>query len=71
VREVAAQRGIAPAQIALAWLLQKPGICAPIVGASKSHHLEAAFAAVEVELSAPEIALLEAPYEPRAVAGIV
>ena len=71
VREVAAQRGIAPAQVALAWLLQKPGICAPIVGASKPHHLEAAFAAAEVELSAPEVALLEAPYGPRAVAGIV
>jgi aryl-alcohol dehydrogenase (NADP+) len=71
VREVAAQRGIAPAQVALAWLLQKPGICAPIVGASKPHHLEAALAAVEVELSSPEVALLEAPYEPRAVAGIV
>jgi len=71
VADVAAQRGIAPAQVALAWLLQKPGVVAPIVGASKSQHLADAIAALEVELSSAEIARLEEPYEPRAVAGIL
>ena len=71
VGEVAAQRGLTPAQVALAWLLQKPGVIAPIVGASKSRHLADAFAALEIELSASDIALLEEPYEPRAVAGIL
>jgi 1-deoxyxylulose-5-phosphate synthase len=70
VVEVAAQRGVAPAQIALAWLLQKPGVVAPIIGASKSRHLADAVAAIEIELSAPEVARLEEPYVPRAVAGI-
>ena len=71
VGEVAAQRGTTAAQVALAWLLQKPGVVAPIVGASKSGHLEAAIAALAVELSSQEIAMLEEPYEPRAVAGIL
>ena len=71
VGEVAAQRGLTPAQVALAWLLQKPGVIAPIVGASKSRHLADAFAALEIELSAEEIARLEEPYLPRAVAGIL
>lgn len=71
VGEVAARKDIAPAQVALAWLLQKPGVVAPIIGASKSHHLKEAFAALEVGLSAQEIALIEEPYEPRAVAGIL
>ena len=71
VAEVAAQRGLTSAQVALAWLLQKPGVIAPIVGASKSRHLADAFAALEIELSASDIALLEEPYEPRAVAGIL
>lgn len=71
VAEVATKRGIAAAQVALAWLLQKPGVVAPIVGASKSHHLEDALAALEVELSSQEITMLEEPYEPRAVAGIL
>src|SRR5947209_13316734 len=71
VGEDAAQRGLTPAQVALAWLLQKPGVVAPIVGASKSRHLADAIAALEIELSASDIALLEEPYEPRAVAGIL
>jgi aryl-alcohol dehydrogenase-like predicted oxidoreductase len=71
VREVATQRGIAPAQVALAWLLHKPGVVAPIVGASKAHHLADALAALEVELSSQEIARLEEPYAPRPVAGIL
>jgi len=71
VAEVAAQRGLTSAQVALAWLLQKPGVIAPIVGASKSRHLADAFAALEIELRAEEIARLEEPYLPRAVAGIL
>ena len=58
-----------PAQIALAWLLHKPALVAPIVGASKPHHLDEAIAAVDLKLSAEEIARLEEPYVPHAVAG--
>ena len=70
VQAVAKERGLPPAQIALAWLLAKPGVAAPIVGATKPGHLEDAIAAVEVELSAEEIARLEAPYQPHAVKGL-
>jgi aryl-alcohol dehydrogenase (NADP+) len=69
LEEIAKARGIPPAQIALAWLLHKPGMVAPIVGASKPHHLDDAIAAVKVSLSAKEIALLEEPYVPHAIAG--
>jgi 1-deoxyxylulose-5-phosphate synthase len=69
VAEVAAKRGVPKAQVALAWMLQKSFVTAPIVGASKPHHLDDAVAALEVELTAEEIAALEAPYTPRAVAG--
>jgi aryl-alcohol dehydrogenase-like predicted oxidoreductase len=69
VTEVAAERGLSPAQIALAWLLHKPGVTAPIVGATKLAHLEDALAATEVVLSADEIARLEEPYRPHAVLG--
>lgn len=69
VGAVAAARGIPRAQVALAWLLQKPGITAPIVGASKSQHLADAVNALSVGLTAEEIAALEAPYVPHAVAG--
>jgi aryl-alcohol dehydrogenase-like predicted oxidoreductase len=71
VAEVAASRGLPRAQVALAWLLAKPVITAPIVGATKLEHLEDALAAVTLKLSAEEIALLEAPYVPHAVAGFV
>jgi aryl-alcohol dehydrogenase-like predicted oxidoreductase len=57
------------AQVALAWVLQKPGLTAPIVGASKLAQLEDALAALSVRLSAEEVAALEAPYVPHAVAG--
>ena len=67
VNEVAAQRGVPPSQIALAWLLHKPAITAPIVGATKAQHLDDAIAAVAVKLSPEEIAQLEAPYQPRAL----
>jgi aryl-alcohol dehydrogenase-like predicted oxidoreductase len=69
VGEIAKARGIPHAQIALAWLLQKPAVTAPIVGATKSHHLEDAVAAVDVKLSDAEINDLEAPYVTHPIAG--
>jgi 1-deoxyxylulose-5-phosphate synthase len=71
VAEVAQARGIPRAQIARAWLLAKPMITAPIVGATKLHHLDDALASVTVKLSAEEIAALEAPYVPHEVVGFV
>jgi 1-deoxyxylulose-5-phosphate synthase len=62
-------RALPHAQIALAWLLQKAGVTAPIVGATKMAHLEAAVAALDVRLSDKESALLEAPYVPHPIAG--
>ncbi len=67
--ELAETRGLPRAQLALAWLLSKPGVTAPIVGASKPHHLDDAVAALEVKLSPDEVARLEEPYVPHAVAG--
>jgi aryl-alcohol dehydrogenase-like predicted oxidoreductase len=67
VRSVAAERGLPPAQVSLAWLLHKPAVTAPIVGATKIDHVEDAVAATEVTLSAEEIARLEAPYRPHEV----
>jgi aryl-alcohol dehydrogenase (NADP+) len=67
VAEVARQRGVNNAQVALAWLLHKPGVTAPIVGASKMQHLDDAVAALSLNLSAEEIALLEEPYTPHPV----
>jgi 1-deoxyxylulose-5-phosphate synthase len=67
--EVAAARGVSTAQIALAWLLHKPGVTAPIVGATKLEHLEDALAAERLSLSADEIARLEEPYVPHDIAG--
>ena len=69
VIEIAARRGAPPSQIALAWVLRQPVVTAPIVGASKPHHLEDAIAALSVTLSAEEVAELEAPYVPHAVVG--
>jgi 1-deoxyxylulose-5-phosphate synthase len=69
VRAVAAERGNSPAQVALAWLLGKPAVVAPIVGATKLRHLEDAVAAVEESLSEDEVARLEAPYRPHPVLG--
>jgi aryl-alcohol dehydrogenase-like predicted oxidoreductase len=69
VAELAAQRGLRPTQIALAWLLSKPGVTAPIVGASKLAHLDELAAAVDVALGAEESARLEAPYQPHRVLG--
>jgi aryl-alcohol dehydrogenase (NADP+) len=67
--EVAKERGLPPSQIALAWLLSKPGIVAPIVGATKTHHLDDAIAAAELTLEPEEIARLEEPYRPHPIAG--
>src|SRR4051794_8213243 len=69
VAQVAAARGIPRAQVALAWLLAKPVITAPIVGATKLEHLEDALASVDVTLSDDDIAVLEEPYVPHAVVG--
>jgi 1-deoxyxylulose-5-phosphate synthase len=69
VAEVAAERGIPPAQVALAWLLSKPAVTAPIVGATKLEHLQDALAAEQVVLDEEEIARLEEPYAPHPVLG--
>ncbi len=69
VGEVAKARGVPRAQVALAWLLQKNGVTAPIVGASKPRHLDDAVAALSLRLSAEEIAKLEAPYVPHPIVG--
>jgi len=70
VKKVAAARGLAPAKVALAWLLSRPGVVAPIVGATKLAHLEDAVAATEIELSDAEIEAVEAPYQPHPVKGM-
>ncbi len=68
-RKVASELGAAPSEVALAWLLQKPGVAAPIVGATKIEHLESAVRALDVKLTPEQIRALEAPYEPHAVRG--
>jgi aryl-alcohol dehydrogenase (NADP+) len=68
--EVAKRKGVSNMQIALAWLLTRPGVTAPIVGATKMEHLEEAVAAVSVTLTPDERASLEELYQPRAVVGI-
>ena len=70
VGEIAAERGVPAAQIALAWLLHKPGVTAPIVGATKVEHVEDALAAEALSLSDDEIEKLEAAYVPHPVSGI-
>ena len=69
VAAVAAERGVPPAQIALAWLLQRPGVTAPIVGATKLGHIEDALAAEKLELTQDEIRRLEEHYIPHRVLG--
>jgi len=70
VAQIASARGISRAQVALAWVLQKETVTAPIVGATKPHHLEDAVAALSVKLDSSEIASLEEPYVPHQVFGI-
>jgi len=69
VAEVADKRGVPRAQIALAWVASRPGVTAPIVGATKPHHLDDAVAALDIELSDEEVRLLEEPYQPHPVMG--
>jgi len=68
-RKVAKDLGVAPSEVALAWLLQKPGVAAPIVGATKIDHLESAVRALDVKLSDDQVSALEQPYQPHAVRG--
>jgi aryl-alcohol dehydrogenase-like predicted oxidoreductase len=71
VETLASRMGVSNAQIALAWLLSRPGVTAPIIGASKIQHLDEAIAALDVKLSPEDSAFLEEPYKPRAVAGML
>lgn len=71
VSQIAAKRGIPNAQVALAWLLQQPGVTAPIVGASKMRHLEDAVASLSVKLDELELKALAEPYQPHVVLGHV
>jgi len=68
LNKVAKARGLPPMQIALAWVLSKPVVTAPIIGASKPHHIPDALKALEVKLTVEEIAAIEAPYNPKTVA---
>jgi aryl-alcohol dehydrogenase-like predicted oxidoreductase len=67
--EIAAERGVPTAQVALAWLLHRPGVTAPIIGATKLKHLQDALAGEQLALSAEEMERLEEPYRPHAIAG--
>jgi aryl-alcohol dehydrogenase-like predicted oxidoreductase len=69
VAEVAGERGVPAAQLALAWLMHRPGVTAPIVGATKLEHLEDALAAAELDMSAEDMVRLEEPYVPHPVLG--
>lgn len=69
VRSVAQSRGVPPAQVALAWILSKPSVAAPIIGATKMNHLDDAVAALDVQLTEAEVKQLEAPYRPHPVRG--
>jgi aryl-alcohol dehydrogenase (NADP+) len=70
VVDVAKARGVTPAQVALAWMLAKPGVTSPIIGASKMPHLDQAVEAMTIRLSDDEITRLEEPYVPHRVLGI-
>ena len=70
VAAVAERRGTSKAQVALAWMLSKPYITSPIVGASKPHHLEDAAEAVSLKLTPEEVQELESPYVPHPLAGL-
>jgi aryl-alcohol dehydrogenase-like predicted oxidoreductase len=67
--QVAKERGVTATQIACAWILQAPGVTAPIIGATKTQHLKELFEAVEIKLTAPEVAALEKPYLPHPIIG--
>ena len=67
ITEIATNRGVNNAQLSLAWLLQQPGVTAPIIGASKPHHLDDAFASLSISLTSEELKALHDIYEPRPV----
>ena len=69
VVKIAKARGVMPAQVACAWILQAPGVTAPIVGATKLNHIKELIASVDIKLTAEEVATLEKPYQPHRVAG--
>lgn len=69
VARVAAERGVPPAQVAMAWVASRPGITSPIIGATKPRHLEDAIAGINLVLTSREVEQLEQPYRPRPVAG--
>jgi aryl-alcohol dehydrogenase (NADP+) len=69
VSEIAGKRGVSNAEVALAWLLAQPGVTAPIVGASKPGHLDAAVKALSLKLEPDELAALAEPYRPHPVLG--
>lgn len=69
VKEVAQEQGVKPAQVALAWLLQKPGVTAPIVGTSKMSQLEEAVAAAKIKLTDEQMKRIEEPYRPHRILG--
>jgi 1-deoxyxylulose-5-phosphate synthase len=68
-RQVAEEADVKPAEVALAWLLSKPGVAAPIVGATKMEHLETAVKSLDLELSDEQVERLEAPYRPHSIKG--
>jgi aryl-alcohol dehydrogenase-like predicted oxidoreductase len=69
VTQIAKKRGVPNSQVALAWILGKPGVSAPIIGASKMPHLDQAIEALKIHLDEEEIKVLEEPYEPHPVLG--
>jgi aryl-alcohol dehydrogenase-like predicted oxidoreductase len=71
VVEVSRARGISPARVALAWVKSRPGVTAPIIGVTREEQLDDLIAALDVELTAAEVEMLEAPYVPRAICGFL
>jgi aryl-alcohol dehydrogenase (NADP+) len=67
--QVAKERGVSSTQVACAWILQAPGVTAPIIGTTKTHQLKELFDAVEIKLSKDEVAMLEKPYQPHPIIG--
>jgi aryl-alcohol dehydrogenase-like predicted oxidoreductase len=70
VTRIAESRGVPRTHVAMAWVAQKPGVTAPIIGATKEHHLDDAVAALSLTLTPDEVAALEEPYVPHAVVGL-
>jgi 1-deoxyxylulose-5-phosphate synthase len=69
VVQVAAKRGVSAAQVALAWVLQAPGMTSPIIGTTKASQLKDLLGAVDLKLTADEVKALEAPYKPHRILG--